>query len=133
MPAEDHTYVALFRAVFRASDDVEAIMIADQVKVNGERDLEQEDGDTLDVMQVTQNMAELTPEATVILLRRARNALIRTRSRDMVDCARELDKCAHIIKAKASSEIAMGLGNYDYGQFIEVMEEVLGGSNPVHI
>lgn len=131
MAVEDFVYVALLRAVFKASDDVEAIMIADQIKVNGEHDLEGED--TLDVMQVTQNTALLTPEATLILLRRARNALIRTRARDMVDCARELDKCIHIIKAHGEGEPDYALAGYDYAGFVDVVREVLGGANPVHV
>ena len=130
MAREDFIYVALLRAVFKAGDDVEAIMVADQIKVNGERDLEEDD--TLDVTQVTQNTAQLTPESTVILLRRARNALIRTRARDMVDCARELDKAIHIIKAHHEGEPDYALAGYDYANFVDIVREVLGGANPVH-
>lgn len=130
MPGQDFTYVALLRAIFSASDDVEAIMVADQIKVNGERDLEE--SDSLDVMQVTQNTAMLTPEATIVLLRKARNALIRTRARTMVDCARELDKCVHVLKSRSEGEPDYALAGYDYTAFLDVCDEVLGGANPVH-
>lgn len=133
MAHENHVYVATLRAVYRAEDDVEAIMIADQIKVNGEADLEPEDGDTLDVTQVTQNTAVLSAEETVILLRRARNALIRTRAAALVDCARELDKSIHLLSSRLEHDADIALSGYDYGTFVDVMKEVLGGSNPVHI
>lgn len=133
MAFEHPLYIATLRAVFRAQDDVEAIMIADQIKVNGEQDLEKEDGDSLDVTQVTQNMAELAPEETLMLLRRARNALIRTRATSFVECAREVDKCVHMLKNRSEKAEGIGLAKYDYTQFMEVMEEVLNGGNPTGV
>lgn len=127
------TYIALLRAVYRSESDAEAILVADQIKVNGERDLEQDEGDTLDVLQVTQNAAHLTPEQTVILLRRARNALIRQKTSSMIDCAREMDKCIHTIAERTTQELSAELARYDYGSFLEVCEEVFAGGNPVHV
>lgn len=133
MATEHPLFIATFRAVFRATDDVEAILIADKIKENGERDLEPEDGDTFDVTQVTQNAAMLSPEQTVMLLRRARNALIRTRIQHMVECARQIDQCIHMLDEKTAHETGAELARYDYGQFVDICEEVLGGGNPVHI
>ena len=129
MTAELPVYIATLRAVFSAADDVEAIMIADQIKVNGEKDLE--DSDSLDVTQVTQNAATLSPEGTLNLLRRARNALIRTRIRTMLDCAREIDKCTYILANRTEGEPGIELAGYDYGKFLEISREVLAGGNPL--
>jgi hypothetical protein len=132
MPQEDPLFVATLRAVFRAEDEVSAIMIADQIKVNGEKDLDQEDGDTLDVTQVTQNLINLSPEETTAVLRRARNLLIRTRVKSCFEVARELDKCIYMLKHRAERNTGFELAGYDYGQFMDIAEEVLAGGNPIH-
>lgn len=107
-------------------------MIADQIKVNGEADLDEEDGDTLDVTQVTQNLAVLSPDETLHLLRRARNACIRTRSKDGYDLGRELDKFCFMLKMRSEQNEGFQLAGYDYGEFMDIAKEVLAGGNPIH-
>ena len=130
MAHEHPLYIATLRAVYRASDDVEAIMVADQIKVNGEKDLEE--GDSLDVTQVTQNAASLSPEESLALLRRARNALIRTRAQMCFDTARELDKCMYMMSVRSEQNKGYELSGYDYGKFMDIAQEVLAGGNPIH-
>lgn len=130
MDSEHPLYIATLRAVFRASDDVEAIMIADQIKVNGEKDLDEEDGDTLGVTQVTQNLALLSPEETLALLRRARNALVRTRVTSGYDLAQELDKFIYMLDRRSENDTGFELAGYKYGNFLEVAQEILRGGNP---
>ena len=133
MPHSEHPlFIATLRAVFRAEDEVEAIFIADQIKVNGEKDLDKEDGDTLDVTQVTQNLAILSPEETLHLLRRARNACIRTRTKDGYDLGRELDKFIYMLKHRSEASEGFELAGYDYGDYMDVAKEVLAGGNPIH-
>lgn len=132
MAREQPLWIATLRAVFRAGSEVDAIMIADQIKVNGEADLEKEEGDTLDVTQVTQNLAALSPEETLTLLRQARNACIRTKTKDGYDIGRELDKFAFMLKQRSEQNTGFELAGYDYGEFMEVAKEVLAGGNPVH-
>jgi hypothetical protein len=129
---EHPLFIATLRAVFRAEDEVEAIMVADQIKVNGEKDLDEEDGDTLDVTQVTQNLAILSPEETLHLLRRARNACIRTRTKDGYDLGREMDKFIFMLKNRSEDHKGFELAGYDYGEYMEVAKEVLAGGNPIH-
>lgn len=132
MSSDSPLWIATLRAVYRAEDEVEAIMVADQIKVNGEKDLDPDDGDTLDVTQVTQNLLALSPQETVQLLRRARNQLIRTRVKDCLDVARELDKSIFMLANRSEGNAGYELAGYDYASFMEVMEEVLGGGNPIH-
>lgn len=132
MAHEHPLFIATFRAMFRASDDVEAIMIADQIKVNGQADLDEEDGDTLDVTQVTQNLAALAPEEVLQLLRRARNSCIRTKTREGFDLGRELDKFCFALKNRSEKNEGYQLAGYDYGEFMDVAKEVLAGGNPIH-
>lgn len=132
MASDDPLWVATLRAVFRAEDEVTAIMIADQIKVNGEKDLEEDDGDTLDVTQVTQNLLTISPQETVQLLRRARNQLIRTRVKDCLDVARELDKSIFMLANRSEHDTGYELAGYDYAGFMEIVTEVLGGGNPIH-
>lgn len=123
-------YVATLRAVFGATDDVEAIMIADQIKVNGEKDLE--DSDSLDVTQVTQNLSVLSPEETLHELRKARNACIRTRTKEGYDLGREIDKFIFVLKHRNEEHDGFKLSGYDYGEYLDIAQEVLAGGNPIH-
>lgn len=128
MAMEDPMWIATFRAVFHAADEVGAILVADKIMENGSRDLDEEDGATLNVMQVTNNTLDLQPEEVLGLLRRARNSLIRTRMRSAFDVAQELDKVIH--QLEMHTEPGYELANYDYGRFIEISAEVLEGGNP---
>ena len=132
MATEQPLWIATLRAVFRASDEVEAILIADKIKENGEKDLEPEDGDTLDVTQVTQNTLALAPIEIVALLRRARNVLIRTRVKQCFDTARELDMCIYMLDSRSERDLGIELAGYDYAKFMEIAQEVLAGGNPIH-
>lgn len=132
MASDDPLWVATLRAVFRAEDEVTAILIADKIKENGEKDLEPDDGDTLDVTQVTQNLLQLSPLDTLHLLRRARNQLIRTRVKEFYDVARELDKCVFMLANRSERDAGFELAGYDYGGFMSIVEEVLAGGNPIH-
>lgn len=116
-------YVATLRALFSAADDAEAIFIADQIKVNGEQDLDSEEGDTLEVYQVTSNALEISPTESIDVFKRARNLLIKTRIRECIDMAREFDKMIYILEHRESPDFAMA--GYDYGTFVDVLEQVL--------
>jgi hypothetical protein len=126
----EQIYVATLRAVFGADSEVDAIMIADQIKVNGEKDLE--NSDSLDVTQVTQNLALLAPEEVLSQLRKARNILVRTRVPSGYDLARELDKFIYMLGRRSEGDTGFELAGYDYGHFMEVAKDVLDGGNPIH-
>ena len=130
--AEEQFWIATLRAVFKADSEVDAIMIADQIKVNGEADLQEDEGDTLDVTQVTQNLTQLSPEETIHILRKARNACIRTKTKEGYDLGRELDKFAFVLKHRNEENDGFKLSGYDYAEYLDVAQEVLAGGNPIH-
>jgi hypothetical protein len=132
MPSEHPLFIATLRAVFRAEDEIEAIMIADQIKVNGEKDLEEEDGDTLDVTQVTTNTLELQPEEVLAVLRRARNLIIRTRTKEGYDLGRLVDQFIYSLKQRLHGQQGVELAGYDWGEYMDIVKEVLAGGNPIH-
>jgi hypothetical protein len=117
-------YIATLRAVFDAESDVEAYLIAEQVRENGERDLEIEEDDSLDITQVTSNPLEVSPEETLVVLRRARNQLIRTKVRWAVDMARELDRAIWILKHRAEAEVDYA-PPYPVSSFIDLVRAII--------
>jgi hypothetical protein len=116
-------YVATLRAVYEAEDDVGAVFIADQIRVNGERDLDDEDGDVLDVTQVTSNQLDLTPEETITQLRRARNLLVKTRIKECYNLAKELDQQIYALSHRSAGEFAMA--GYDFADFMDLAQSIL--------
>lgn len=116
-------FVATLRAIYDAQDEVEAIYVADQIRLNGMQDLDEDDGDVLDVTQVTSNELNLSPEETVVQLKRARNLLIRTRIRDCYHLARELDVQIYALAHRLDSDFSMG--GYNYGDFVDLAEAIL--------
>lgn len=123
MQNEDRIFVATLRATFRAPSEVDALVIADQIRLNGEADLDEEDGDELEVTQVTSNGLELSPDELLLHLRKARNLLIKTRKRACYDLARELDKV--IFSLNFHDEPGFTESGYDYGHFMELAEAIL--------
>jgi len=130
MVVED-LYIATLRAVFKAPSEVDAIMIADQIRSNGERDLELDDGDTLEVSQVTATAIDISPEETLILLKRARNIAIKTKFRFGFETAQEIDKLVHILSHHFQNNGGYELSDYSYGDFMDTAKEVLAGKNPI--
>lgn len=129
MSLEDPLWIATFRALYRAPDDVSAMMIAENIRELGGAELEEEDGDRVDVLQVTNNTLNLSPEETLNALRRARNILIKTRKGMCFELAKELDKQIHILSS--TNDVGYEMAGYDYGRFMDISAEVLGGGNPL--
>ena len=116
-------YVATLRAIYNAPDDVQAVFIADQIRLNGTEDLEEDDGDVLDVTQVTSNELDLTPEETIIQLKKARNLLIKTRIRQCYALAKELDLQIFALAHRESPEFM--LSTYNHGDFMDLAQAIL--------
>lgn len=121
-------YITTLRAVYNAEDDVEAIYIAEQIRSNGASDLDEEDGDSLDVTQTTSNAIDLSPEETINQLRLARNLLIRTRIKQCFYLAKELDQTLYALIHRDESGFSMG--GYSHGDFMDLALKVLDGENP---
>lgn len=121
-------YIATLRAVFDADDDVDAIFIADQIRVNGAVDLDNDAGDSIDVTQVTSNTLDIRPEEVLNQLRRSRNLLIRTRIKECFELARELDKTIHALSRNEQWETVQG--HYDWSEFLTLAKRILQGESP---
>jgi hypothetical protein len=130
MVVED-LYIATLRAVFKAPSEVDAIMIADQIRQNGERDLELDDGDTIEVSQVTATATDISPQEVLILLKRARNICIKTKFRFGFETGQEIDKLVHILAHHFENNAGYELSDYSYGDFMDTAKEVLAGKNPI--
>jgi hypothetical protein len=123
-------HIATLRCIINTADEVEAVLAADKLQAACEELLEPEDGDEVVVTQVTSMTTNVEPAETMVILRRARNALIRTRIRDCYDMAREFDKMIWILDHRSAGEHA--LAGYDYSHLLEVADEILThGKDPV--
>jgi len=116
-------FVATFRAVYEADNDVMASIVADQIRLNAERDLDLDEGDEIECTQVTDNGNNLTPDELIIMLRKTRNALIKTAWRPAYDEARELDRLIYAMKFR--DEPAFTMAGYQYGDFMDLAEKIL--------
>jgi len=117
-------YVATFRAVYDADNDVMAQVVADQIRLNAEADLSPEDGDEFECTQVTDNEQNLTPDELIIMLRKARNLLIKTAWRPAYDAARELDRLIYAMQTK-QDDPSFSMAGYQYGDFMDLCEAIL--------
>ncbi len=116
-------YVSTFRAVYDASDDVEAMIIADQIRANGEVDLDEDEGDTFECTQTTSNTLEIQPAESLTILRKARNLLIKTRIKQCFIQARELDQMIYALQFRDAPEFTMA--GYSYGDFMDLTSRIL--------
>jgi len=117
-------YIATLRAVFEANDDAEAVLIAETIRERGAENLDETDGDSLDVTQVTDNPLEITPQEVIVVLRRARNQLIRTRVKWAVELAQEVDKAAWVLQHRAEGNPEYSPA-YPYHHFTELLESII--------
>jgi hypothetical protein len=122
-------YVATFRAIFDAEDDVMAAIVSDQIRLNAESDLDTEDGDSVECTQVTSNALDLQPEELFSQLRRTRNLLIKTRIKECFQMARDFDQMIYALQFRDQPSF-IGMSGYDWGKFMEDAEAILRGEEP---
>ena len=123
-------YLAVLHAYINADDYISAIGSADDLKIGMEqRLLDTDQGEAVDVVQTIPTEEPPTPSAQLTQLRRARNILLRTKSKDGYDLARALDLKIHELHVRLDPE--MSLVSYDWSKFIEVLKEVTNGGNPL--
>lgn len=122
-------FVSTFRATYDAADEVSADVIADQICLNAASDLDEEEGDTFECTQTTSNALDITPEELMTLLRKARNALIRTRWRPAYELAREFDRIIYALQFRDDPRFTAS--GYDFGHFMDLAERILNkGEDP---
>lgn len=90
--------------------------------------LDEEEGDRVVVTQIVPFNSDTSPEEVMTVLRRARNALIRTRIKQCFDLARDMDQVMHSIAGRDDPGYSLP---YDYGNFITIAERILNkGEDP---
>lgn len=117
----DKRFIATYRYVFLAEDEVEAHVMANQVQEL----LDVEDGDSFDVTQIipADIRGRIEPAELCEQLRKCRDMLILTRIIQCLEQAKELDKIAWILEHR--SEESFDLAGYDYGAVYDRAEELL--------
>ena len=117
------TYYATIIASYEANDEVEARLIAETVRENATKDLDDSETSTDEawVDQVVSVLGDLSPLAVIQRIRITRNDLIRLRKNDCFDIARSLDQIAWALEQGQSPEYVA----YDYGKFLETAKNVL--------
>src|SRR5687768_16011648 len=88
-------YIGTMRVVINVQDDVEAHLTMDRLRIECEGLLDEEDGDEVLTTQIIPFTTNVSPEETLVILKRARNALIKTRVKHCWDSARDLDMTIH--------------------------------------
>lgn len=122
------TFVSTVRVVTVSQDEVEAQLTLDRLREAMMDLLDEEEGDSVTVTQTTEFTTDISPEETIVVLRRARNALVRTRIKQCFDLARELDQQIYLLQGRYDPEFSP---NYDYGSFISIAERILSkGEDP---
>ena len=111
-----------------AEDEVSAILGADDVRLALERHVLDE-GESVDIVQTIPLDESPVPSAQITQLRRARNILLRTKSKDNYDLARSLDQAIHTLESRLDPENSSV--KYDWSNLIKVLREVFDGGNPL--
>lgn len=123
-------FVGTLRLVINSPDEVEATVTADRLRELCLGYLDEEDGDQVILTQLTSNSSDLSPEESLVVLKRARNALIRTRIKECYDTARLLDQTIHALGMRQSIEESRV--SYDYTALLDIAEQILNnGQDPI--
>jgi hypothetical protein len=126
--SDNKTFVSTVRVVTVSQDEVEAQLTLDRLREAMMDLLDEEEGDSVTVTQTTEFSTDISPEEVIVVLRRARNALVRTRIRQCFDLAREMDQQIYLLQGRHDPEFSP---NYDYGSFISIAERILNkGEDP---
>jgi hypothetical protein len=125
---ETRTFVSTVRVVTVSQDEVEAQLTLDRLREAMMDLLDEEEGDSVTVTQTTEFNSNINPEEVLLILKRARNALIRTRIKQCFDLARDLDYQVHVLTGRQDPDFA---AQYDYTGFITTAERILNkGEDP---
>jgi len=128
---EPLAYVGTLRIVFTAKDYAEAFIVAEDIREAAEKNMDTDEGDHVDLTQLTDNPLEITPDEILIVLRKARNQLIRTRVRWAVDQAQELDRSIWLFANRAENEPDY-VKPYPHAQFLDLMKAIIKDKeNPI--
>lgn len=103
-------------------DELDANLTMDRLKTECENLLDEDDGDIVAITQVLPFTTDVSPEETLNILKRARNALIRTRMKECYDLAGELDRQIHSLACQMNPEMHP---QYDYSRMLDFLERIV--------
>ena len=124
-----NAYIGTMRVIAYCQDEVEATLVMDKLRQECEELLDEEDGDSVTVTQITESTSNISPEETLVVLRRARNALIRTRIKECFDLAPTMDEQIYHLGSRYDPSFAPV---YDYGRIITIAEAILNKGEDPH-
>lgn len=120
-------FLAAFYCDLEVEDQVAAQLAAFDLEERIKEWLD--DGESVEASAVVPDGEPLTKFDEVQWLYQARNILVRTRTKDGFDLARELDRAAHAFRVRLGVEESMS--SYDWSKFMKVVEEISNGGNPL--
>lgn len=122
-------FIGTVRVVLNVEDEVEATLTMDRLRTECEELLDEEDGDEVIITQITPFTTDVSPEELLTILRRARNALIRTRVKECFDIASWLDQT---IYQMAQTQDPSMPAQYDYGRMMDFLTRILKNKEDPH-
>jgi hypothetical protein len=129
-PVPLQAFIVTLRCVVNVESAVNADMVSERLRAICLDHLDEEEGDQVIVTQVTDSSINIHPTESLVVLKRARNVLIRTRIKECYDNARSLDETIHALEHRESLGDIMP--TYDYGRLLELAEAILQrGENPL--
>jgi 23S rRNA maturation mini-RNase III len=129
-PVPLQAFIATLRCIINVESAVDAEVTAERLRQIAMEYLDEEEGDEVVVTQVMDTAIALEPTETLNVLKRARNALIKTRIKQCYDMARGLDETIHALEHREN--IGGVMPTYDYGRLLEIAEAILQrGENPL--
>ena len=126
-------HVAVFQLIYRDPSSVEARHTAEEFRnaIAKMVMFDAEDDDTIDLIDVV-SFDNYVPNsiASVAQLRKSRNILLRLKTDDAYNQARELDRIAWRLEQRIVGE-EMAESQYNYTHFMQVAEAVWAGKDPL--
>lgn len=118
---EQLQYIGTMRVVIFVEDELDATLTMDRLRQECADLLDEEEGDTVAVTQVLPFTYDVVPEEVLNILKRARNALIKTRKKECYDLAYALDQ--EIFQLALAQDPTMPAA-YDYGRMMSFVEAI---------
>lgn len=121
MPRELKQYIGTMRVILNVEDELEAQLAMDRLQRECMDYLDDEDGDEVLVTQIMPFTTDVPPEEVLNILKRARNALIKTRMKECYDLASAMDQ--QIFQLALMQDPTMPAA-YDYGRMMSFVEAI---------
>lgn len=117
-------FIATLRAVYKATDELEAALMANEFQEAIASLLDEYE--TVDVTQVIPRdlPQRIEPAEIVELMRRCRDVLIMTRIVQCFELAKDLDRTAWVLEHR--QEESFDISGYDYAVVFDRADELLG-------